>query len=137
DLVRNNGEAEAIKAPIHKRVHWPEIADRAWQGELDCFKNEPKGQSFHELERMQSPRLLASHLPAKFMPDDVIKGKCKTILVIRNPKSVMVSLMFMLNGFGPKFTDHITVDIMMNSLMTDTGSKALEGTWFQHVEFWM
>ncbi|CAH1791420.1 unnamed protein product, partial [Owenia fusiformis] len=137
DLVRNNGDTEAIKAQIHRRMHFLGISDKALRGEINAFEDEPDGSCFDELENMQSPRLLVSHLPAKFMPEDVIQGKCKIILVLRNPKSVTVSNTFLLNGFGAAFTEPITVDIMMNSLMTDSGEKTQCGTWLQHVESWM
>ncbi|CAH1776491.1 unnamed protein product, partial [Owenia fusiformis] len=129
DLVRHNGDTDAIKAQIHERVPWLDMSN----------KDEPDvvGSWFEELEKMQSPRLMATHLSAKFMPDGVINGICKTILVLRNPKSVTVSLKFSLDGFGPAFTEPITVDIIMNSLMTDSGEKMHCGTWFQHVESWM
>ncbi|CAH1791418.1 unnamed protein product, partial [Owenia fusiformis] len=110
DLVRHNGDTDAIKAHIHQRFHCLEISNKAWRGETNVLEDEADGSCYDEVQKMQSPRLLVTHQQTSFMPDGVLQGKCKTILVLRNPKSVIVSNTFMYNAFGTAFTEPITVD---------------------------
>ncbi|CAH1792756.1 unnamed protein product [Owenia fusiformis] len=109
----------------------------AWRGETNILEDEADGSCYDEVEKMESPRLLVTHQQTSFMPDGVLQGKCKTVLVLRNPKSIIVSNAFMFNAFGTSFTEPITVDMMMNSQMRDDGEKMQCGTWFQQVESWL
>ena len=43
----------------------------------------------HSVEKMPSPRLIKTHLPLDFLPDDVLSGK--VIYITRNPKDTLVS----------------------------------------------
>ena len=43
----------------------------------------------HSVEKMPSPRLIKTHLPLDFLPDDALTGK--VIYITRNPKDTVVS----------------------------------------------
>ncbi|KAL8625865.1 hypothetical protein ACOMHN_012457 [Nucella lapillus] len=55
------------------------------------------GDENHQLLTADKPRVLFSHLPFRFLPQDVVKKKVKIVYISRNPKDVFVSLYCHLN----------------------------------------
>ena len=55
----------------------------------------PEHHDFAEIEAMPSPRILAFHLPFKFLPQQVQENNAKVVLVERNPKDIVTSWFFM------------------------------------------
>lgn len=50
------------------------------------------------VEKMQSPRILATHRPPAGVPRDIFKKRGKVILIYRNPKDTAVSLFYHLRN---------------------------------------
>lgn len=42
------------------------------------------------INEMKSPRIIKTHLPLSFLPDN-IENECKVVYIVRNPKDVAVS----------------------------------------------
>lgn len=55
--------------------------------------------SQESMDELVTPRLLNTHLPYRRLPKDVHQKNVKTVLVVRNPKDVAVSLYNMMQGF--------------------------------------
>ena len=49
-----------------------------------------------EIEAMPSPRILAFHLPFKFLPRQVQENNAKVVFIERNPKDIVTSWFFLL-----------------------------------------
>ncbi|CAH1793022.1 unnamed protein product [Owenia fusiformis] len=137
DIVRNEGNTEALSSLIHSRAHFLELSDKVTNGEINVFEDESDGSRFIELGNKPSPRLLVSHLPADFMPSDITGGHTKVVLVLRNLKSVIVSYHFMLESFGDVFNEPSTIDKVMKSMMRDDGEQTILGTWYNHIKSWL
>ncbi|XP_070561100.1 sulfotransferase 1B1-like isoform X2 [Ptychodera flava] len=85
------------------------------------------------METLPSPRLLKSHLPYKFFPDEALKKKCKIVYVARNPKDTAVSYYHFYKlspGYG--FADG-TWDLFFDLF---THGRVDYGDWFDHVLEW-
>ena len=59
---------------------------------LDVLREEqsPVDQIMEDMEKLESPRLIVSHLPFCLLPGDLIDN-CKVIVCLRNPKDTVVS----------------------------------------------
>ncbi|KAJ8299111.1 hypothetical protein KUTeg_023171 [Tegillarca granosa] len=79
-------------------THWVcEIVAQIISGKAEYSERSKGGlfleaQPLGELAELPSPRSLNSHLPFRMLPRKHFRLKAKTILVIRNPKDVAVSL---------------------------------------------
>ncbi|CAH1794378.1 unnamed protein product [Owenia fusiformis] len=138
DLVRKEGNTELVKqSHITDRFHWFEMAKQYTDGKVDdIFTYEGDGKCLDDITMAPSPRILVTHLGYDFMPEGVKTGKCKTIVVLRNPKSVLVSQVHLYNVFGNNYTTRPTLDILLNSHLRDDNDKVLYGTWLSHVTSW-
>lgn len=94
-----------------------------------------------DIERMPSPRILKTHAPADVFPglhrcsETELQSGGKTILVLRNPKDVLVSLRHHhQNHQGIAWTG--TWDEWIDEWLKGHRSKEYGGTWFAHVRDW-
>ena len=79
-LIHNGGDIEEAKQkPVNERVRYLEI----------CLPN--KEPNLYTIKDASSPRLMFTHLRSNFLRDEILKGKVKVILVMRNPKDNLVS----------------------------------------------
>jgi len=82
-LIYNPDNLEdTAKISIDQRVPFLEFTSRGEEPELDSM-----------LENRKSPRLIKTHLPARFFRnhENMMNKKTKTIYVMRNPKDTLVS----------------------------------------------
>ncbi|CAH1785652.1 unnamed protein product [Owenia fusiformis] len=86
-------------------------------------------------ESAPSPRLLSTHLTYDFMPESVKQGKCKVVVILRNPKSVVTSL-HVLNDVPEYYKVVPTIDQTIDAMLTDAQDQLIYGSWFNHVSKW-
>ena len=81
-LVQTGDFETATKVHVDKRSPYLEFTDPY------------DGTALPDILKLGAPRLLKTHLPAKFFEETLKKSKTKFIVVIRNPKDVLVSMFF-------------------------------------------
>lgn len=118
----------AAKKSSDEHFEGPVLFDELCTSEkLIQFENEII-EKFNQFDRMPSPRIFKTHLPAFLLPKDTWTAKSKIIYIARNPKDVIVSFYYMVRnnafqykgtleqlaqyyrkneGFGAPFFDHI------------------------------
>ncbi|XP_071481833.1 sulfotransferase 1A1-like [Diadema antillarum] len=102
-----------------------------------CNKDTLKSSSpirpfYRELEKMDSPRVMTSHLPLHLLPPGIFEAKAKIIYLARNPKDVMTSF-FKFVALTPQ-GEFYTWDKILNNIFTDKNSY---GAWDKHVlSYW-
>jgi len=120
----NNLENDpALKVPLFERVVHMEVGEPRFH--------------WHRLKKNRRPRIMATHLPFSFLPDDFQKldtDSGKIIYVIRNPKDVAVSYFYhhqICKLFGHyKGTWDQFIECFMDG-------HCVYGSWFTHVQgFW-
>ncbi|XP_033741699.1 sulfotransferase 4A1-like [Pecten maximus] len=86
------------------------------------------------IEKMESPRLIKSHLPHSLLPKSVREGKGKIIYIARNPKDTCVSYFHFVQLLKPTFR--------FNGNFSEFFDRFINGRvpyspWWRHVkEFW-
>ncbi|XP_071966598.1 sulfotransferase 2B1-like isoform X2 [Engystomops pustulosus] len=117
NLIKHKGDSTVSKTvPIHIRSPWYETAG-----------------SEEYISKMDSPRIISSHLPQHIFAKSFFKSKAKIIYTMRNPKDVVVSMFYftkILNIFKP-------AENLQNFLEDFVQGKALYGSWFDHIKGWM
>nr|XP_054764748.1 sulfotransferase 1B1-like [Lytechinus pictus] len=84
------------------------------------------------LQNADSPRVITSHLPYRFLPEQMDEKKPKIIYVARNPKDVFTSW-FHFRKRDPRF-GNLPWDEYFNGAIS---GKYVYGSWFDHVlEYW-
>ncbi|XP_069116803.1 sulfotransferase 1B1-like [Argopecten irradians] len=83
-------------------------------------------------DKIPSPRVLNSHVYFEYLPKDFVKGKCKIVYAMRNPKDVAVSFFhhhsnIIKYDFSGKWGDYVTRFLKGN---VDYGS------WFEYTRKW-
>lgn len=74
-------------------------------------------QAWNECWTFESPRVIKTHNPVYFLPNEIWTKGAKVIYVCRNPKDMVVSEHhFMRNFFQTKFT----IDDIINGIVNDT-----------------
>ncbi|XP_060569225.1 sulfotransferase 1A1-like [Ruditapes philippinarum] len=127
-----------LLTPPKSGTHWVwEITCMLIQGRADTIpksksKNMLEHQTAEFLEKVESPRVLNSHLNIKHLPKQIFEDKLKTILVLRNPKDLVVSFYHHTKGikcygYNGKW-EHFFKLFLNNEL--DYGS------WFKYVKEW-
>lgn len=111
-LMKNNLNFELAKAKFHyTRVVFPDMG---------C----PKSLA----DSLPSPRVFKSHLPIKFLPDN-IENKAKLIYVTRNPKDLLMSLYtfqksIVSDEYEGTFEDFFNLFI---------NGQTMYGPWWEHI----
>ncbi|KAM4854656.1 sulfotransferase 1E1-like [Thomomys bottae] len=98
---------------------------------LECRKEE-KLNGVKQLEEMDSPRIVKTHLPPSLLPVSFWENNCKMIYVGRNAKDVAVSYYYfflMVTEYPdpesfPKFVEHFM------------DGQVPYGSWYDHVKAW-
>ncbi|KAM3922403.1 sulfotransferase 2B1-like [Leptodactylus fuscus] len=117
NLIKHKGDVTKTNAvSIHMRSPWFE-----------------KVVSCKHIDKLDSPRIISSHLPHHIFAKSYFKSKAKIIYTMRNPRDVIVSMFHftkILNIFTPpdNFQDFVEDFIQ---------GKSLYGSWFDHVKGWM
>ncbi|KAM3334895.1 hypothetical protein ACQJBY_029358 [Aegilops geniculata] len=83
-----------------------------------------------DLEKLASPRLLATHMPITLLPPCVSKLGCRVVYLFRNPKDVFVSLW----QFIGKVHTEYTIDRALDSF--SEGLSPYGPIWKHNLEFW-
>ncbi|XP_044137490.1 sulfotransferase 2B1-like [Bufo gargarizans] len=117
NLIKHKGDLEKSNSiPIFMRSPWFEsIGNR-----------EP-------IEKMESPRILSSHLQHHIFAKSFFKSKAKIIYTMRNPKDIIVSFFHftkILKIFQP-------AEDFQNFIEDFIQGKVLFGSYFDHVKGWM
>nr|XP_022332641.1 estrogen sulfotransferase-like isoform X2 [Crassostrea virginica]XP_022332642.1 estrogen sulfotransferase-like isoform X2 [Crassostrea virginica]XP_022332643.1 estrogen sulfotransferase-like isoform X2 [Crassostrea virginica] len=119
-------------------THWVrEIVSMLVRGRAEYASDPLHSLDFYDsssIDKLPSPRILQSHLPYRYLPND-IKKQGKIILVSRNPKDTAVSLYcmlkrltFMFSSFSGSF--HALLHCIFYS------DKFPYGNWFDFVKDW-
>ncbi|CAH1791117.1 unnamed protein product [Owenia fusiformis] len=139
DLVMKEGDVEAVQnVNIHDRSSWLEYSKAAWAGTLDILAGEWGENPMDEAERVESPRLFSTHLGYDNVPEDVRQGKCKVIVTLRNPKSVLASL-YKFNqsaAMDAVFDKKPDQDLVLDCQLTDELYRTHYGPWMNNIEQW-
>ncbi|XP_045199301.1 sulfotransferase 1B1-like isoform X2 [Mercenaria mercenaria] len=82
-----------------------------------------------ELEKLPSPRILNTHVPLKWLPKQLKEKKTKIVLIVRNPKDVVVSYYYHACGlkmfnYDGKFGDFLKLFLE---------EKLPYGSWFDYI----
>ncbi|XP_062919093.1 sulfotransferase 1C2-like [Mobula hypostoma] len=81
DLIMMNGDVQKCRrAPIFQRIPFLEICSPAFQS-----------TGLDQIKKLQSPRIIKTHLPFQKVPKSFREQNCKVIVVARNAKDNMVS----------------------------------------------
>ena len=84
-----------------------------------------------QIERMESPRLFKSHLPVWFFENEIAKHNSKCIVIMRNPKDMLVSYYHFLQLRHPKII--LSWDQWFDMFRS---GDIQYGDWFDHVLAW-
>ncbi|XP_070560569.1 sulfotransferase 1C4-like isoform X3 [Ptychodera flava] len=124
-LIMNKGDPSFTESAHH--------FDRVPFIEYD-FPQYPQWNGLKIMEKLDSPRLLKSHLPVYLFPPQALQMGCKIILVARNPKDTVVSYYHFYQSvqeFGDyrgQFSDFLKM--FMNN-------KVVHGDWFDFTLGWL
>ncbi|XP_022081765.1 sulfotransferase 1A1-like [Acanthaster planci] len=110
--------------------------DRAQQPmplEFDVRPGDSRLPRYKAAPSWKSPRVLVTHVPKRFLPDQLLGGKGKVITVIRNLKDSLVSYHHFIKGMNPESTQTFD-ESLQNYLYSE---KVHFSPWFDHVaEYW-
>ena len=87
---------------------------------------------FDEVQKMKSPRFFKSHLPVWFFEEKLKRSKCKCIIIMRNPKDMLVSFYHFIKAIWPP-----SLGFEWHDWYEKFSSKTIVyGDWFDHVNGW-
>ncbi|XP_048220058.1 sulfotransferase 1E1-like [Perognathus longimembris pacificus] len=98
---------------------------------LECRKEE-KMNGVKQLQEMDSPRIVKTHLPAKLLPGSFWENNCKIIYLSRNAKDVAVSYYYFFLMIT-EFPDPESFPKFVEKFME---GKVPYGSWYDHVKAW-
>lgn len=117
NLIKHKGDPTISKTvPIFVRSPWYETVG-----------------SQEQIQKLESPRIISSHLPHHIFAKSYFKSKAKIFYTMRNPRDVIVSMFHftkILNIFE-------AAENFQNFLEDFIQGNALYGSWFDHVKGWM
>ncbi|XP_022081768.1 sulfotransferase 1 family member D1-like [Acanthaster planci] len=121
-LIFHNGDVDKV--------------DRAQQPmplEFDVKPGDNRLPRYRAAPSWKSPRVLVTHVPKRFLPDQLLGGKGKVITVIRNLKDSLVSNYYFVKGWDPEST--LTFEEYLQKYLY-SGQVSFT-PWFDHVaEYW-
>ncbi|CAH1785077.1 unnamed protein product [Owenia fusiformis] len=134
-LIQNNGDCDKLRnIHIHQRLFTatfsPEwVFGEGITGPLDAGSN-----PLISLAAKPSPCMIHTHASYEFWPDQVKQGKCKVVVMVRNPKSVYTSNYHMIQGMasvpGGLFERKPTWDEYFAAFIENKSTLVPFGTWF-------
>ncbi|KAM8934300.1 sulfotransferase 1 family member D1-like [Pelodytes ibericus] len=121
DLIMNNGDEEVCRrAPIYERIPFIDL--------MYLMKPGPE-----EINKMSSPRVLKTHMPAQLVPESFWNNNCKVIYVARNARDTVTSY-YHFDFMVQLHPEPSTFDRYLERFMKgDVGW----GSWYDHVKgYW-
>ncbi|XP_063798807.1 3-beta-hydroxysteroid sulfotransferase-like [Pseudophryne corroboree] len=116
-LIYSNGDPTPIKTQYSwDRVPWLE-----------------QRKSKAQVENLQSPRLITTHLPIQLFPQSFYKTKAKVIYTVRNPKDICVSLYHF--SLVAQFMD--CREDFQEFVSLFHSKDIIFGRWSEHVKGWL
>ncbi|XP_073512359.1 sulfotransferase 2B1-like isoform X2 [Phyllobates terribilis] len=117
NLIKHKGDvAKSSLLPIYHRSPWYEAS-----GTEEIIK------------KMNSPRILTSHLPQHIFAKSFSKSKAKIIYTMRDPRDIIVS-MFHFTKILSIFEEAEDFEKFIDDFIL---GKVLYGSWFDHVKGWI
>lgn len=117
NLIKEKGDPTLSKTvPIYARSPWYETLTAKEQ-----------------IEKMESPRIISSHLQHHIFAKSYFKSKAKIIYTMRNPRDVIVSLFH----FTKILNFYEDAENFQSFIEDFIQGNALYGSWFDHVKGWM
>ncbi|KAM4015720.1 sulfotransferase 2B1-like isoform 1-T2 [Anomaloglossus baeobatrachus] len=117
NLIKHKGDvSKSSSVPIFERSPWYETVAAK---EL--------------INKMESPRVLSSHLPLHTFAKSFFKSKAKIVYTMRNPKDIIVS-MFHFTKILSIFEAAEDFEKFIDDFIQ---GQVLFGSWFEHVKGWM
>ncbi|XP_012875591.1 PREDICTED: estrogen sulfotransferase-like [Dipodomys ordii] len=98
---------------------------------LECRKEE-KLNGVKQLEEMDSPRIVKTHLPPALLPVSFWENNCKMIYLGRNAKDVATSYYY----FFLMVTEYPDPDSFSNFVERFMEGQVPYGSWYDHVKAW-
>ncbi|XP_007523587.1 sulfotransferase 1E1 [Erinaceus europaeus] len=121
DLIYKEGDVEKCrKDAIFNRVPF-----------LEC-NNEINMNGVKQLEDMNSPRIVKTHLPADLLPASFWDNNCKIIYLMRNAKDVAVSYYY----FFKIVTIHPDPGSFPEFVEKFMEGEVPYGSWYNHTQTW-
>ena len=74
-------------------------------------------QKIEDIDQLDSPRLLVTHVPWNLLPIDVLAKQCRIVHVYRNPRAVLVSYHFQVVGLALRREDYDHKDYDYNAFL--------------------
>ncbi|KAM3922400.1 sulfotransferase 2B1-like [Leptodactylus fuscus] len=117
NLIKHKGDVTKTNAtPIFSRSPWYEL---------------PASQE--QVQKLDSPRIISSHLPHHIFAKSYFKSKAKIIYTMRNPRDIIVSLFH----FTKILSLYTPIENFQNFIEEFIQGKVAFGSWFDHVKGWM
>ena len=121
--VQTEGDFEGSdKVAIHQRFNY-----------IELNIEEDTASGIKKIATDPPPRLLKSHLPSRFLKKTLEKNKTKFIIVLRNPKDMLVSYFHFYRAAAFKFDQNGTWEEFFERFRDD---KLIYGNYFDMVLSW-
>ncbi|XP_059499280.1 uncharacterized protein LOC125450361 isoform X3 [Stegostoma tigrinum] len=123
DLINHDGDEDMCKrAPVHNRIPFLEF--------FPTHYNLPSG--LEQIQNMDSPRMIKTHLPFQLIPKSFWEQDCKAIVVARNAKDNVVSY-FHFHRMDQVMPHPGTWQEFLQKFMDGQLSW---GSWYDHAKGW-
>ncbi|XP_069597076.1 sulfotransferase 2B1-like [Ranitomeya imitator] len=117
NLIKHKGEVvKSNTVPSYMRSPWFEAVDHA-----------------EIIKKMDSPRILSSHLPQHIFAKSFFESKAKIIYTMRNPRDIIVSYF----QYSKIFNVCEALEDFEKFINEFLQGNVLYGSWFEHVKGWM
>ncbi|XP_053308571.1 sulfotransferase 2B1-like [Spea bombifrons] len=117
NLIKYKGDISlSNQVPIYMRSPWYEAVS-----------------SKEQIEVLEHPRILSSHLPYQIFSKAFFESKAKVIYTMRNPKDVLVSN-YHFNKIVSFYKDPESFQMYLEDFLQ---GNVIYGSWFDHVKGWL